>query len=60
VSDSTPLFNPPQNHVPDTDQAIIRVPLDHMPWAARKSQQNMWFKGEGDATGNVKNLANGK
>ena len=47
------------------DPAIIRVPMDYMPWAARKSQNakawnQMGQSGDADGTGNVKNLANGK
>ena len=65
MADKSPLFNPPQDHVPMNDPAIIRVPMDYMPWAARKSQNakawnQMGQSGDADGTGNVKNLANGK
>jgi hypothetical protein len=55
VADRSPLFNPPQDRVPDSDPAIVRVPLDHMPWSARKSQQHAWDKGDKS----IKHVPNG-
>lgn len=40
--DKSPLFNPPQDRVPDSDPAIVRVPMEKMDWAARSSQQKSW------------------
>lgn len=54
--DKSRLFTPPQNHVPENDPAIVRVPLDHMPWANRKSQQKAWESG----WAGIKNLPNGR
>lgn len=34
----SPAFKPPMDHITDNDPQIIRVPLDHVPWAFRKSQ----------------------
>lgn len=56
MADRSPLFTPPQDRVPDSDPAIVRVPMDHMPWSARKSQQHAWDKG----VGGTKNLPNGR
>jgi hypothetical protein len=53
---SSVLFNPPQNSVPDSDPSIVRIPLKQMDWAARSSQQKPWDKD----IGGVKNLPNGK
>lgn len=53
---SSRVFSPPQDRVPDSDPAIVRVPLDEMPWAARKSQQKGWDSG----WAGVRNLPNGK
>lgn len=39
------VFSAPQDHVPDSDPMIERVPLDDMDWAARKSQQHGWAAG---------------
>lgn len=56
MADSSRLFTPPQNHVPDSDPSIIRVPMKSMDWANRPSQQKPWDKD----IGGVKNLPNGK
>lgn len=56
MADSTPLFTPPQNSVPDNDPQIVRVPLKDMDWANRPSQQKAWDK----SIGGTKNLPNGR
>lgn len=53
--DKSRLFTPPQNSVPDTDPAIVRVPMTEMDWANRRSQQKSWNSG----WAGVKNLKNG-
>ena len=63
--DSSRLFTPPQNHVPESDPAIIRVPMVQMPWSARQSTLGMAWNQRGqsndvDATGNTKNIPNGR
>ena len=35
----SPAFKPPMDRVTDNDPQIVRVPMDAMPWANRKSQQ---------------------
>lgn len=57
AQDNSRLFTPPQNHVPESDPMIVRIPLEHMPWAARRSQQKTWMTRE---VGGVKNIPNGK
>lgn len=56
MADSSRLFTPPVDRVPDSDPMIIRIPLDKMDWSARKSQQKPWDTG----WAGVKNLPNGK
>lgn len=55
--DPSRLFTPPQNHVPESDPMIVRVPMDHMPWSARKSQQKGWDTKE---AGTLTHIPNGK
>jgi hypothetical protein len=57
MADSSRLFTPPQNNVPDSDPMIVRVPLKSMDWANRSSQQKAWDTKE---VGGVKNLPNGR
>lgn len=35
----TPIFSPPQTKVTDKDPMIVKVPMESMDWANRKSQQ---------------------
>lgn len=40
AADRSPAFNPPINSLPsDNDPMIIKVKMDRMDWANRKSQQ---------------------
>lgn len=34
----SPAFKPPMDRVTESDPQIIRVPMDKMDWAARRSQ----------------------
>lgn len=35
----SPAFKPPMDRVTDSDPMIVRVPMDEVQWANRKSQQ---------------------
>lgn len=49
------VFSPPMDRVPDSDPMIVRVPLDDMDWAARKSSQRTWA----DGPKSIKHVPNG-
>lgn len=51
----SPAFRPPMDRVTDNDPAIVRVPMDEVEWANRKSQQPGMRSG---AAGPVKHLPN--
>lgn len=54
--DKSRLFTPPQDRVPDSDPAIVRVPMQETDWANRRSQQKAWSSG----WASLKNLPNGR
>lgn len=56
ADNSSRLFTPPMDRVPDSDPMLVRVPMKELDWANRPSQQKPW--GSGWMT--VKNLSNGK
>ncbi|MGE3582795.1 MAG: hypothetical protein AB7J28_15430 [Hyphomonadaceae bacterium] len=40
MADRSPAFNPPMNSLPsEKDPMIVKVPMEKMDWAARRSQQ---------------------
>lgn len=55
--DKSRLFTPPQDHVPESDPAIIRIPMKEMDWAARRSQQKGWDNSGGKG---LKHIPNGR
>lgn len=55
--DRSRIFTPPQDRVPDSDAAIVRVPMDKMDWANRPSQQKGW---DNSAAKTIRNLPNGR
>lgn len=55
--DRSRIFTPPQDSVPETDAAIVRVPMKQMDWANRSSQQKGW---DNSGAKTIRNLPNGK
>ncbi len=39
MADQSPAFNPPMTTVKDSDPLVMKVPMDKVDWANRKSQQ---------------------
>lgn len=65
MADRSPLFDPPLDRIAQGPESqIVVVPLDYMPWSARKSTLNGIWKQDGesgdkDGSPSVKNLRNG-
>lgn len=56
--DRSRIFTPPVDTVPNSEPMLVKVPLDHLEWGNRTSQQKGWDNTSGAK--NIRNLPNGK
>ena len=52
----SPAFKPPLDHITSDDPQIVRVPMESVDWAFRKSQAPVMKE---TATGPVRHITNG-